>query len=219
VLTYETVPASTTSASGGGYCCLVLHGLGDSLYGWKPVVPMLGLPEVSFVLPNAPREYHGGWSWFDLHDDLSIEDDHVRASRAALRELIAHLLERFSITSERLFLMGFSQGCLMALDTALRWESPFAGVVGISGFMTMLDEYPAAFGAAAKSQRILLTHGRYDGMIPITYSRAQKDRLAALGIAVDWREYDKEHTLDPTRELADIRAFMRAGMAASAAKR
>ena len=109
--------------------------------------------------------------------------------------------------------MGFSQGCLMALDTALRWPRRFAGVVGISGFMTMLDEYPAALGAAAAQQRILLTHGRHDGMIPIAFVRLQKDALLKLGLAVDWREYDKEHTLDPTEELEDIRRFFKLALA------
>jgi predicted esterase len=81
-------------------------------------------------------------------------------------------------------------------------------VVGISGFLSMLDEYPAALGAAALTQRILMTHGTYDGMIPIRYVRKQKDRLVELGIPVAWKEYEKEHTLDPTEELEDIRRFL-----------
>ncbi|MBA2481074.1 MAG: hypothetical protein H0V44_10445 [Planctomycetes bacterium] len=213
MLEHEIIPAAQPSAE--GYHCLVLHGLGDSMAGWKPVVPMLGLPRVGFVVANAPMEYYGGWSWFDIHPDMSIDDDHVRASRVRLAELIAHLLTTLRIPSERLLLCGFSQGCVMVVDAALRSDAAFAGVVGISGFVAMPDEYPAAFGRALAQQRLLLTHGRLDGMIPIAYPRAQAQRLHGLGAAIDWREYDKEHTLDPSRELADIRAFVTARVAAA----
>src|SRR3954471_11403236 len=128
--------------------CLVLHGLGDSHRGWMDVAPMLALPGLGFAFADAPRPYGPGFSWFDIRADWSTDDQQVRESRAALGGLIAHLLKELAIPDERLFLMGFSQGCLMALDTALRWPRRFAGVIGISGFLTMLDEYPAALGAA-----------------------------------------------------------------------
>ncbi len=215
ILDHEVMPPSAR-AGARTHHCLVLHGLGDSMAGWKPVVPLLGLPEVGFIVANAPIEYYGGWSWFDIHPDLSIDDDHVRASRLRLSELIDHLLASLRIPSERLFLCGFSQGCVMAVDAALRCDRAFAGVVGISGFVAMLSEYPAAFGAAIARQRFLLTHGTQDGVIPIAYARAQARQLRALGAEVDWREYAKEHSLDPVRELGDIRSFIRARLAAAA---
>ena len=214
MLSYSLVPAKPAAT----HWCLVLHGLGDSRQGWMPVVPMLGVPGIGYALADAPRKYGDGFSWFDIHQDFSIDDAQVRESRAALAELIRHLLERLGIASDRLFLMGFSQGCLMAIDAALRWPTPFAGVVGISGFMAMLVEYPAGFGAAAKDQRLLLTHGRQDPMIPLAFVGGQKDRLRKLGIHVDWREYDKVHTLDPSDELDDIRAFLRERMQANPAR-
>lgn len=204
MLSYDLIPAKPAAS----HWCLVLHGLGDSRHGWMPVVPMLGVANLGFALADAPREYGDGFSWFDIHQDFSIDDDQVRTSRTALSELIRHLLEQLAIPSEKLFLMGFSQGCLMAIDTALRWPTPFAGVIGISGFMAMLDEYPQGFGAAAKDQRLLLTHGRQDPMIPLRFVSGQKDRLRKHGIHIDWREYDKVHTLDPSDELDDIRAFL-----------
>jgi phospholipase/carboxylesterase len=208
MLDYHLLPAK----AGGTHHCLVLHGLGDSHRGWMDVAPMLALPELGFAFADAPRPYGPGFSWFDIRPDWSVDDAQVRESRGLLGGLIQHLLKELAIPEERLFLMGFSQGCLMALDTALRWPRPFAGVVGISGFLTMLGEYPAALGAAAKQQRILMTHGTYDGMIPIRFVRKQKDALLALGLALEWKEYEKEHTLDPTEELEDIRAFFRARM-------
>ena len=208
MLHYEAI----APRAGATHHCLVLHGLGDSHRGWMDVAPMLALPELGFSFADAPHAYGPGFSWFDIRADWSADDDQVRASRAMIAELIAHLLAQLRLGDDRLFLMGFSQGCLMTLDTALRWPRRLAGVVGISGFMTMLGEYPAALGAAAREQRILMTHGTDDGMIPIQHVRRQKDALLKLGLTLEWKEYEKEHTLDPTQELEDIRRFFKERM-------
>jgi len=158
MLTHSLLPPP-----GGGaatHHCLILHGLGDSQAGWKPVAPMLGVAGLGFVFADAPRPYYDGYAWFDLNADLSFKDEQIRTSRAALEELIASLLVRLAIPSERLFLLGFSQGALMVMDTALRASRVYAGVIGISGFLAMLDEYPQAFGVALPSQHLLMTHGR-----------------------------------------------------------
>ncbi len=211
MLVYDIVPPRVRPRSpADARHCLILHGLGDSMAGWQPVAPMLGLDRVGFVFANAPLDYGDGYSWFDIDAAFAPDDDQVRESRAQLIELIDHLLVELGIASEQLVIMGFSQGSLMTLEVGLRADRRFAGLIGISGFMTMLGEYPAAFGAAAHQQRILLTHGLYDGLIPIAFARRQRDQLAALGVKPDWREYAKEHTLDPERELRDIRAFIAA---------
>ncbi len=188
--------------------CLVLHGLGDNKNGWKPVVGELGLPRLGWIFAQAPMPYHDGWSWFDIGNDFAIDDDQIRESRSALTTLIDHLLERLGIPSERLFLMGFSQGCQMVIDQALRADRRFAGVIGISGFLRMVEEFPAAFGAAGLTQDILMTHGLYDGLLPIINTRRIKDRLLKLGARIDWREYPKQHSVDPLSELPDIAEWL-----------
>jgi phospholipase/carboxylesterase len=206
MLQFDLIPPTrpTTEA----FHCLVLHGLGDSKNGWKPVAAELGLPQLGWCFAQAPISYYGGWSWFDIYADHSIDLDQQRESREELTRLIDHVLATLKIPSERLFLMGFSQGCLMILDQGLRANRRFAGLIGISGFLTNLDDYPAAFGSAVKQQHLLMTHGLYDGVLPIASTRRVKDRLLAMGVPLDWREYAKDHSLDPQREIGDIRAFL-----------
>jgi phospholipase/carboxylesterase len=206
MLLHDRIAPATPTAE--AFHCLVLHGLGDNKDGWKPVVAELALPQLGWCFAQAPLPYHGGWSWFDIYGDFSVDHTQVRESRGDLTRLIDHLLTTLAIPSERLFLMGFSQGCLMVLDQALRADRRFAGIVAISGFLTLLDEFPAAFGTVMKEQHVLMTHGLYDGLIPIAATRRIKDRLLALGVQLDWREYAKDHGVDPLRELPDIRAFL-----------
>jgi phospholipase/carboxylesterase len=212
MLVHDLVPPAQPTAE--PFHCLVLHGLGDSKDGWKPVADELALPQLGWCFVQAPVPYYGGWSWFDIYADHRIDTAQQHESRDELRRLVDHLLTRLAIPSERLFIMGFSQGCLMTLDLGLRADRRFAGLVGISGFLTDLDAYPAAFGSAVKQQHLLLTHGLYDGMLPIAAMRRVKDRLLAMGVPLDWREYAKDHGLDPHRELGDLRAFLSRRIAA-----
>lgn len=201
------------------YHTLVLHGLGDSMEGWKPAVSLLGLDEVGWIFANAPEEYgpYGGYSWFDMLPDMTPDLAGVAASRAALDDLITHVLADLGIPSERLFLLGFSQGCLMTMELGLKSNHVFAGIVGISGWIAGLEDYPMAFGTAALKQQVLMTHGRFDPMLPIASVREQAEALQKLGVDLTWKDYAKEHALDQDDEVHDIRDWMRERMTKPAA--
>jgi len=215
MLIHELLPARRAPRA-NAFHTLVLHGLGDSMAGWKPAIPMLELDAVGWIFANAPEEYgpYGGYSWFDILPDMTPDLAGVAASRSALDELITHVLADLAIPSERLFLLGFSQGCLMSLDLGLKSNRRFAGIVGISGWVADVDSYPEAFGSAARQQAILMTHGRFDPLLPIADVRAQADALRTIGIDLTWKEYAKEHSLDPDDEVHDIRDWMSARMTA-----
>lgn len=210
MLTYRFLPAPTSTR---GHC-LVLHGLGDSMQGWMPVTQALPVPGLRWGFCNAPTPYYGGYSWYRIPgmtgpDDTEAEQlADLASSRAALEELIAHLIAAEGIDPAALILLGFSQGCAMVLDHALGSDRRYAGVVGISGYLPEPGRFPAAFGSAAEDQRILQTHGRLDPVVPIDMARAGRDHLQGLGIEIDWREYAKEHGVDPEHELADLTAWM-----------
>jgi phospholipase/carboxylesterase len=194
-------------AAGPRWTMVVLHGLGDSLAGWRWLPDALGLPWLGYRLVNAPDHYFGGWSWYDFAGDPRPG---VQRSRRRLAALLA-ALEAEGAPPERTFLLGFSQGCLMALDAVLRHPRRLAGAVGISGYVhepeTLLRELPPA----ARTQRLLVTHGTHDPLIPLAPVRAQIQQLQRAGLDVTWREFPKEHTLAGEAELTVIRDFVAAG--------
>lgn len=201
-LVYDLVPTP-----GARRWVVMLHGLGDSKEGWKPVAPMLGLRDVGWIFVQAPDAYGPGWSWFEFRGPGNPPDGAgIVRSRGLLRDLLATLETVHGIPCEQIILMGFSQGCLMTLDVALRHDRRFAAVVGLSGWVFGLEGYPADFGQAR--QRIFLAHGLYDGVIPITRTRPQAERLRSLGVDLTWVEYEVDHGLDPEEEIADLRAFL-----------
>lgn len=132
----------------------------------------------------------------------------IRRSRGALFGVLEHLEEQ-GWAPKDIGLFGFSQGCLMALDVACRYPKTLGAVVGVSGFVGFLEEYPEQLSSVARTQRILVTHGSADPMIPLASSKQQVMALKGMGLSIEWREYRKEHTIEPREEVAEIRGFLR----------
>jgi len=186
---------------------VVLHGLGDSAAGWRWFPPALALPDMNYLLVNAPDEYYGGFSWFEYPGDIVPG---VHRSRKLLFELLEDLRAK-GFPPEQITLVGFSQGCLMALETGLRYPHRLAGIVGISGWVFEIENAIRDLTPVSRSQRLLVTHGPFDPVLPFAEMKRQIQRLQAAGVAVDWREFPKDHTVYGQEEVAVIREFVLAG--------
>jgi len=195
------VPASEPSSR----LAVVLHGLGDSLDGFRFLPEVLGLARLNYLLLNAPLPYFVGHAWYDLDDP----EPGILSGRALLRKLFADLAGQ-DWPSRDALLFGFSQGSLMSLDFGLRYEQPLAGIVGISGYAAFMDRLEAEMHPQARRQAWLVTHGYADELLPIARTRGQMERLRAAGVPIEWHEFAKGHSLDPEEELPLIRDWIAA---------
>lgn len=193
-------PASTTP----GKLIVILHGRGDSMAGFSWLPPALELPGVAYLFCNAPDDYFGGYSWYDLPPD---QGPGILRSRALLRELLDDLLGR-GWKAEDVLLFGFSQGCLMAIDVAARYPQRLAGVVGISGYVYFADELQTETTAAARETAWWVSAGTQDGVVPYALTAEGVEAMRDAGLAVEWHAYQKAHTIDPARELPELRTWI-----------
>jgi len=188
---------------------VVLHGLGDSPAGWRWLPGALDLPWLNYLLVQAPDQYYGGYSWFDYPGDIVPG---IHRSRKLLFELLNDLRAK-NFPADQITLGGFSQGCLMSLETGLHYPHRFAGIVGLSGWVFEIEKLIRDLTPVAKSQRLLITHGQYDPLLPFAEAQKQVRQLQAAGLDVAWHEFPKEHTIHGEAEIAVIREFVRAGYA------
>jgi len=186
---------------------IVLHGLGDSTAGYEWMPGVLDLPWMNYLLVNAPDPYYGGFSWFDFAGNFRPG---VERSRKLLFELLDEQVRKGFPTRETT-LFGFSQGCLMTIDVGLRYPEMFAGLVGISGFVFEPQELVREFTPAARQQRLLVTHGTMDTMVPLQHTDGAIKELKAAGINVEWHVLEKDHTIAGQEEVEIIRKFVEVG--------
>jgi phospholipase/carboxylesterase len=182
---------------------IVLHGLGDSIEGFRWMPQAMQLPWLNYLLVNAPDPYYGGFAWYDLEEP----ETGVERSRRLLFELLDSVMAK-DIPAENIILSGFSQGCLMSIDVAARIRHHLAGVVGISGYVHEPGRLAKELAPEAKGQRFLVTHGTQDPVIPITIVRPQIEFLRKAGLQIEWREFVKAHTIAGEDELSVIRQFV-----------
>ena len=190
---------------------IVLHGLGDSMEGYRWLPEALRLPWLNYLLVNAPDPYFDGYAWYDFTGDANTG---ICRSRALLFELLDAQRAR-GFATERTVLFGFSQGCLMTWEAGLRYPHLFAGLVGISGYVHDLERLLNELAPVATAQRFLVTHGIFDALIPFANVREQIKQLKAAGLQIEWHEFPKAHTIAGEAELSVIRDFVRARFTAA----
>ncbi len=188
---------------------ILLHGLGDSLEGWRWFPEAMNLAWLNYLLVNAPDDYFGGFSWFNLGEIENMVPG-VQRSRKLLFDLLDDLRAK-GLPANQITLGGFSQGCLMSIEVGLRYPHRLAGIVGISGWVCEPKKLMQELSPVAKQQRLLMTHGTQDPMVTIDRVRKQIPLLQAAGLQLEWREFAKAHTVAGEAEISVIRDFVRAG--------
>ena len=82
MLNTELIPAAEADSK---WLMVVLHGLGDSMEGFRWLPSALNNPRLNILLANAPDDYHGGFSWYNIYDKPGIG---VERSRRLLFDLL-----------------------------------------------------------------------------------------------------------------------------------
>ena len=221
----ETIELQSTATPAASL--IVLHGLGADGNDFVPVARELDLSSVGgarFVFPHAPMRpvtMNGGFvmrAWYDIvgvpgagsasgTGGMRREDEAgLRASQAQIEALIAREVAR-GMPSQRIVLMGFSQGCAMALLTGLRHGQRLAGLVGLSGYLPLADTTAAERSDANALVPIFLAHGRDDPMVGIERATSSRDALSALGYDIEWHDYAMPHSVC-MEEIADLNRWL-----------
>jgi phospholipase/carboxylesterase len=208
---HETGPQPTHSV-------IWLHGLGADGHDFAPIVPELQLPAslaVRFVFPHAtiqPVTINGGMamrSWYDiLTPNLVKREDEtgIRISEQAIQALITRENAR-GIPSARIVLAGFSQGCAMTLHTGIRFKEKLAGLMGLSGYLPLIDRAAHEREPANAATPIFLAHGTHDPVVTLERAESSRAKLVDLGYQVQWHTYPMPHSVC-AQEIDDISSFL-----------
>lgn len=197
-----------------------LHGLGADGHDFEPIVPQLNFsqrPNVRFIFPHAqvrPVTINAGMpcrAWFDIRtfsDPLREDVDGMKMTNEYIHELINQQIAA-GIASEKIVLAGFSQGGAMAMYSALTYDKPLAGVMGLSTLLGGSADLESSRLPANQNTPMLLTHGHQDEVLPYDLGLRSCEILKSWGYPVKWIAYAMGHHLCPD-EIDDIAAFLEA---------
>lgn len=166
---------------------VLLHGYGadgNDLIGlgkyWQQA-----LPEALFVSPDAPEpcaENAFGYQWFPLDLDRTISRvTGAPRAREAIVGLLVELWGQTGLSARDTFLVGFSQGAMMALHVGLLLDEALLGIVSFSGALIPPDGFEG--GLPAKPP-VCLVHGDLDRVVDPILSQQAAAMLEAKGYEV-----------------------------------
>lgn len=180
-----TGPTRPPHAGGAATALVVfIHGYGADGSDLIALSDVFGqaLPGATFAAPDAPGQTPmGGREWFPL--TMRDPSEYRRGVEAAAPSLQAYLdaeLQKHGLGNDRLALVGFSQGTMMALHTAYRRAAPVAAVVGFSGLCA--DPEPQGL----KPAPTLLVHGTADEVLPAGLTLQAMQALGGAGVPVEY---------------------------------
>jgi phospholipase/carboxylesterase len=171
---------------------VILHGRGDSSAGFTWLPPYLKMDGMNYLLLDAPYDYYGGRSWYDLPPN---QLEGIEYSSKILTEILDELFEE-QFEASQSFLFGFSQGSLLTFEFGARYHKTLAGYLAISGYIYDPKKILEEMNVEVKNAKWLCTHGTQDGVLPYLKSEAEVAVLQNGGFDVEFKSYFKEHTID-----------------------
>ncbi|MGF6606635.1 phospholipase/carboxylesterase [Paraburkholderia sp. WSM4175] len=164
---------------------VLMHGVGSNARDLMPLADIWSedLPRTAFVSLDGTDPFDGGFGgrqWFSLRDvGAANREARVAAAYPALRRVLDAELAHWQLSFDRLALVGFSQGSIMALHHVASSVEGAAGVVAYSGRLA------SPIVSSNRATPLTLVHGENDEVIPVRELESAADAFNSAGYAVD----------------------------------
>jgi phospholipase/carboxylesterase len=189
---------------------VALHGWGANgmdLLGLAPYLAqgrfLVLCPQGRVEVPLGPMV---GYGWFPLTMGAPPDPAAFAAGVDDVRRFLDAALRRYPIDHNKLVLLGFSQGGVIAYALALAEPQRFAGLVALSSWLPA----PVAQALPPQSRDRLTTlvqHGTRDDLIDVARGRESVDTLRRLQVPVTYREFEIGHEIS-AESLASLTAWL-----------
>jgi predicted esterase len=195
------VRAAGAALSSARAACIMLHGRGANAASILELAEVLDVPDVAYLAPEA-----AGGTWYPnrFMAPLDSNEPWLSSALAVVGDAVARA-EQAGISSERIVLLGFSQGACLALEYAARNAGRWGGVVGLSGGLIGPDGAARNDSGSLDGAPVFLGCSDVDPHIPTARVEDAAAVLSRLGGDVTLRLYrGMGHTVN-----ADEVAFVR----------
>lgn len=180
---------------------LLIHGYGsneEDLFSFATELP----DEYYIVSARAPYNMqYGSYAWyainFDADQNKFSDNEQAKNSRDLIANFIDELTVNYSIDSNNVTLIGFSQGAILSYAVALSNPEKVQRVVAMSGYINpeiLAENY---LKNSFSNLKIFTSHGTVDQVIPVEWGQKAKPFLENLGIKTTYKEYPIGHGVSP----------------------
>jgi len=181
------------------------HGRGASAEDILGLAPELGTDDVAYLAPQAANNT---WYPYSFLTPIAKNEPWLTSALGVLSKLVATLDAR-GYRSERIVLLGFSQGACLSLEFAARNPHRYAAVAGLSGGLIGPPGTPRDYPGSLAGTPIFLGCSDIDAHIPLERVHETSHVFRQMGATVDERIYKgMGHTINAD-ELDSVRRLLR----------
>ena len=155
------------------------------------------LPDTKFICPDAPEKCAAspnGFQWFELIDQTA--DQILSKSLIAenkLNDLIDEVKVKNNLNANQIIVGGFSQGCMIALQTGIKRKDKVNSIIGYSGKIINTEHLSKNINA---KPNILLMHGDSDQVVTIDAFLEAKDFFSKNNYTIESKIFSNcEHRI------------------------
>ena len=185
---------------------ILVHGRGASAENILGLTRELDRSDFAYLAPQAAAHT---WYPYSFLVPLAQNEPHLTSALGVLRGLVERVVAA-GIPSERIILLGFSQGACLSMEFAARNARRYGGVCGLSGGLIGADGTPRDYAGSLDGTPVFLGSSDPDPHIPVSRVEESDRILTRLGASVETRIYQgMGHTIIPD-EIERVREMMEA---------
>lgn len=171
---------------------ILIHGRGGTAESILSLSSYLNLTDYAILAPQA-----NGNTWYPFGFMASDEGNFI-ALQSSLR-IVNELFEKVvksGISTENIFLVGFSQGACLCLEFVARNAQRLGGVVAFTGGLIGGNLQPEKYQGDFKGTPIVIGSSERDFHVPSSRINESADLLRKMGADVSVKLFDdSDHTI------------------------
>lgn len=183
---------------------ILIHGRGAGAQGMTPLLNHFDAEGFAYLIPNAESN-----TWYDNRFIAPRDSNEPKLSSAidTIKGLIADI-EDAGIPSEKIMLLGFSQGACLSVEVAARNPKRYGGIVALSGGLIGADGELVGYEGSLEETPVFLGCSDVDFHIPVERVHETRNIMQELGATVDERIYPNMGHVINTDEMDAVKALM-----------
>ncbi|MEO1023489.1 MAG: phospholipase [Bacteroidota bacterium] len=159
---------------------IMVHGRGATAQSILPLSQEFQTQHMKFL---APQANHHTWYPYSFLSPIEMNEPGISSGLQAIGSIV-HNLEEEGISSNNIFLLGFSQGACLASEFVARHPKPYGGLFVLSGGVIGPEVHPHAYRGDLEKTPVFLGCSDIDPHIPKERVNASARLFETLGAHV-----------------------------------
>ncbi len=187
----------------------ILHGIGSDERDMLPLAE--GIDRECFVFAiRGPLPHGPGFAYFTIEGYGKPDREAFEKSVRELTEFIDAAREEYPLDPELSYVLGFSQGAILALTLGVSGAAGVRGIVALAGYLPdfvkqeQVQDHGTLLGDGT-GLSAFISHGRADAVLPFAWGRDAADFLRGAGARVVFWPHGEGHYVPEENAQASMR--------------